>query len=347
LELAQAVASKPAGEDPTGDLSPEAFHTPGHKTIAQISEFTGLPESAQMKSLVLVANDAPVLVMLRGDHQMSEAKFAAFTGDHKFRPARSDELFEWFGAGAGSLGPVGVRNMRIVIDAALSGRRNMISGANRDDYHLRNVTPGEDFEAEAHDLRQVVPGDACIRCGAAVGSRNAIELARFHSPRPAADLHATNASAQEVPLLTATCHIAVDRLLLAAATSHRDTDGLALPAAIAPFDVIITPANYSDRAQREAANAVYAEIKSLGLEALLDDRDERPGVKFKDADLIGVPFRITVGKKLSEGLVEILERKTKQLTSTATAEAAAAVRRAITGESSYAAIPSADIPPGP
>jgi prolyl-tRNA synthetase len=331
MDLAEASASKPEVEDPAGDLVPEPFHTPGHKTIAQVAEFAGLPESSQMKSLVLVANGAPALVMVRGDHQLSEAKFAAATGDAAFRAARPDELFEWFGAGAGSLGPVGVKKMSILMDRALAGRRNMIAGANRDDYHLRNVTLGEDFQAAVHDLRQVVAGDGCIRCGAAIEERKAIELARFDSPRAMSDLHVTNAAAQEVPLSMSACRIAIERILQAVALTSHDGDGLILPRAMAPFDLIVTPANYADAAQREAANAIYSECGALGLDALLDDRDERPGVKFKDADLIGVPYRITVGKKLAEGLVEIIERKTKQTKTTVAAEAPATVRSAITG----------------
>jgi prolyl-tRNA synthetase len=336
MDLAEAAAPAPGVGDPPGDLSPEPFHTPGRKTIAQVAEFVSLPESSQMKSLVLVANDAPVLVMVRGDHQLSPAKFAAVTGDPKFRPARGDELFEWFGAAAGSLGPVGVKNMPILMDRALTGRRNMIAGANRDDYHLRNVTPGEDFEGAIHDLRQVLPGDCCIRCGAVIVERKAIELARFDPPgsarnKAAGDLHATNASAQEAPLAMSACHLAIDRLLNAAALAAHDPDGLILPRPIAPFDVIVTPANYGDAAQREAAHAIYDGCAARGLDALLDDRDERPGVKFKDADLIGVPFRITVGKKLVEGVVEIVERKTKQTRNAAAAEAAAAVNDAIAG----------------
>jgi prolyl-tRNA synthetase len=329
MEFAEATAAKPAVEDAPGNFAPEPFHTPGRKTIAQVAEFVGLPESSQMKSLVLVANGAPALVMVRGDHQLSEAKFAAATGDAAFRTARPDELFEWFGAGAGSLGPVGVKNMPILMDRALAGRRNMIAGANRDDYHLRNVTPGEDFQAAVHDLRQVAAGDACVRCGAEIRERKAIELARFEPARAMADLHVTNASAQEVPLWMGAVRIPIERILGAVALTSYDADGLILPRSIAPFDVVVTPANYADAAQREAAHAIYAACRALGLDTLLDDRDERPGVKFKDADLIGVPYRITVGKKLAEGLVEIVERKTKLTRTAAAAEVAAAVGEAI------------------
>src|SRR5690349_19844397 len=158
------AAAAPA--DPEGDLAPEPFHTPGQKTIADLSRFTGLPESAQMKSLVLVANGKPVLAMLRGDHQLNLAKFAVRTGDAQPRPAAPGELVQWLGAQAGSLGPVGVSGMPILADLALQGRRNMICGANRDGWHLRHVTPGKDFTAEFCDLRDAAAGEVCVRCGA-------------------------------------------------------------------------------------------------------------------------------------------------------------------------------------
>src|SRR5262249_52830028 len=158
------------------DLAPEEFHTPGRKTIAEVAEFTSLPETAQMKSFVLVADGKPVLALVRGDHQVSETKLGALVGDPEYRPARPDEIREWFGAEAGSLGPVGVKNMAILADQALVGRRNMIAGANRDDYHLRNVTLGEDFEAEIHDFRQVAAGDSCTNCGGPLEIHKTVEI---------------------------------------------------------------------------------------------------------------------------------------------------------------------------
>ncbi len=299
---ASSVPAPPPLADPEGDLSPEEFHTPGQKTIADIASLTGLPESAQMKSLVLVANQKPVLVMLRGDHQLNEARFAAKTGDASFRQALPEELFRWLGAHAGSLGPVGVKAMPILADTALAGRRNMISGANKTDYHLRNVTPSEDFEAEFCDLRDVSAGDACVRCGAALQFQNAIELARM------------NAGAYS---------LSAERILTTAVEQNNDKDGMALPAGIAPFDVVVCVAIATDAAQMEAAERIYRECAATGLDTLLDDRDERPGVKFKDADLIGVPWRVTVGKKLPAGIVEVTGRKTKTVTDVTVADAAA------------------------
>ncbi|MBV8833416.1 MAG: proline--tRNA ligase, partial [Acidobacteriaceae bacterium] len=165
LEKAVSRPSDPEIADPEGNREPEEFHTPGLKTIAEIAEFTKLPQSAQMKSLVMVADGNPVLVMLRGDHQLSETKLSSALGANDIRPAHPQEIVGWFGASAGSLGPVNVKKLRIVGDEALRRRRNMIAGANRDDYHLRHVTPGEDFQPEYFELRQVSEGDICAACG--------------------------------------------------------------------------------------------------------------------------------------------------------------------------------------
>ncbi|MGH9697573.1 MAG: YbaK/EbsC family protein, partial [Bryobacteraceae bacterium] len=289
LDFARSKASDPP-PDPEGSLAKEEFFTPGLKTIAAIAGFTGLPQTSQMKSLVMLADAAPVLAMLRGDHQLSEKKLRAALGAKDLRPAQAREIVQWFGAGAGSLGPVGVENMRVVADLALHGRRNMITGANRDDYHLKNVTPDYDFHPEYFDLRQAAPSDGCARCPGTLKIERAIEIAHA----------STNAY-----------RIDLDRLLSIAAELHCDKDGLRLSPAIAPFATVITPVNYAEPTQRAAADRIYGECLRAGLDALLDDREERPGVKFKDADLIGIPYRITIGKKLSEGLVELVDRRTR------------------------------------
>jgi len=329
LEKAASLPVKPAVADPAGDLAPEKFHTPSRKTIAQVAEFTGLPETSQMKSLVLVADGKPVLVLLRGDHQLSNAKFGVICGDPEFRPAHPEEIREWFGADAGSLGPVGLKNMPILADQALAGRVNMIAGANVDDYHLRHVTLGEDFQAEIHDLREVAAGDPCVRCSTPLEIRKMVEVGHIfklgYKYSESMGLRVLNADGKEVTPIMGSYGIGIERILCAAIELYHDKDGMVLPASIAPFQVVITPANNSDAAQMEAARNIYQSCLARGLDALLDDRDERPGVKFKDADLIGVPFRITVGKKLAGGVVEVLDRKIKQTVDVRAAEAPGAV----------------------
>jgi prolyl-tRNA synthetase len=331
LEKAVAAPQPPAFADPEGDLAPEEFHTPGRKTIREVAEFTGLPESSQMKSLVLVVDGKPVLVMLRGDHQLSEAKFGMISNDPEFRPAQADEIQKWFGAAAGSLGPVGVTNMPILADRALEGRRNMIAGANKDDHHLRHVTPGEDFRAEFHDLRQAAAGDICGKCGGTLEVRKTVEIGHIfklgYKYSESMGLRVLNADGKEVTPIMGSYGIGIERILCAAIELYHDKDGMILPAAIAPFQVVITPANNSDAAQAEAARGIYGQCLALGIDALLDDRDERPGVKFKDADLIGVPWRIVVGKKLAAGMVELVERKTRQSVDVAVGESAAVVKQ--------------------
>jgi prolyl-tRNA synthetase len=312
LEKAESVPAPPAVPDPEGEFTPEKFHTPNRKTIAEIAEFTGLPETSQIKSLVMVIDGAPVLALLRGDHSLSETKLASITGSVEVRPAHPSEIRGWFGADAGSLGPVGVTGMRIIADLALVGRRNMIAGANQDDYHLRYVTPGKDFIAEYHDLRVVAKDDACKRCGHPLELKKTVEIGhifklgyKYSAPM---GLRVLNAAGDSVTPIMGSYGIGVERILCAAVELYHDGNGIVLPPAIAPFSVLITPVNISDAAQRETARQIYEACSRSGFDVLLDDRDERPGVKFNDGDLIGIPYRITVGKKVAQGLVEVLER---------------------------------------
>jgi prolyl-tRNA synthetase len=315
LEKAVSKAVAPASADPEGDLAPEEFHTPGLKTIADLSVFTKLPETAQMKSLVMVAGGRPVLVMLRGDHQLSETKLQSLLGAPEIRPAHPQEIVDWFGASAGSLGPVGVTNMRILADTALQGRRNMIAGANKDDYHLRHVTPGEDFDPEYCDLRQAAAADRCLNCGSPLELVKAIEIGHIfklgYKYSESMGLRVLGEDGKEFTPIMGSYGIGIERVLTCAIELFHDKDGIVLPPSIAPFTVIITPVNYHDALQRETADMLYARCLAAGIDALLDDRDERPGVKFKDADLIGIPYRITVGKKVPEGKVEFIDRRTR------------------------------------
>jgi len=315
LEKAASVPAAPLVADPEGDLEPEEFHTPGLKTIADLSSFTKLPESSQLKSLVMVGDDKPVLIMLRGDHQLSETKLMSVLGAKEVRQAHPQEIFDLFGANAGSLGPVGVKKLRILADNALQGRKNMVTGANKDDYHLRHVTPGEDFTPEFFELRQVSPGDKCAQCGATLDIVKTVEIGHIfklgYKYSESMGLRVLDEQGKEVTPIMGSYGIGIERILTCAIELFNDKDGMMLPASIAPFSVVITPANYRESLQHEAADLLYRECMKRGVDALLDDRDERPGVKFKDADLIGVPYRITVGKKLTEGKVEFVERRTK------------------------------------
>jgi len=316
LEKAVSHPSVPSVDDPEGDLAPEPFHTPNRKTIAEVADFTQLPPTSQMKSLVMVADGKPFLALVRGDHQLSETKFAAFAGAVEVRPAHPAEIVDWFGAEPGSLGPVGISNMRVVADLALDGRRNMIAGANRNDYHLRNVTPGRDFQPEYADLRQVAENDPCVMCGSELKIRKTIEIGHIfklgYKYSESMGFHVQGPNGTEFAPIMGSYGIGIERILCCAIEQSNDSNGMSLPVSIAPFTVVVTPVNNTDATLREAAERILAECAARGIDALLDDRDERPGVKFKDADLIGVPYRITIGgKKLAQGLVELYERRTR------------------------------------
>jgi prolyl-tRNA synthetase len=316
LEKAVSQPAEPATLDPEGDLEPEEFHTPGFKTIAEVSEFTKLPQTSQMKSLVMVAGDTPVLIMLRGDHQLSETKIAGVLKAAEVRPAHPAEIYEWFGANPGSLGPVGIKKIRVLADLVLQGRRNMISGANKDDYHLKNVTPGEDFTPEYFDLRQVEEGENCAQCGHRLEVVKTVELGHIfklgYRYSESMGLRVLGENGKEIAPIMGSYGIGMERILSCAVELYHDKDGISFPPPIAPFTVVITPVNFAEPAQRETALKLYDECRNAGIDALLDDRDERPGVKFKDADLIGIPYRITIGKKLAEGKLEFTERRTKK-----------------------------------
>jgi prolyl-tRNA synthetase len=316
LEKAQGKAA--AVDDPAGDAPPEAFPTPGLKTIDDLVKFTGENANRLIKTLVFVVDGKPIVILVRGDHSLSETKLAATLGTDAFRPATPEEAFALHGAHLGSLGPVGVKGVRILADQSLEGRKNMICGANRDEMHLRNVTPCRDFAPEFHDLRAIVAGDLCVRCGKPLRISIAVELGHIFKlgRRYSETMHASvlDENGREVPLVMGSYGIGVERILSAAVEQNHDKDGMFLPAPIAPFDVILTAANMDDERLRAAAEQLYAEMRAHSIDVLFDDRNERPGVKFKDADLIGVPVRVTLGKrKMEQGLAEIFQRSTKQI----------------------------------
>jgi len=338
----EKAVSRPAplgAPDPEGNLEPEEIHTPGAKTIDEVSAFLKLPSTSQMKSLVLIADGKPYLVLVRGDHQLSETKFQTASGSVEFRPAVPEEIRDLFGADPGSLGPVGVKNMRLLADNELQGRKNMICGANKNDYHLKNVTPGEDFTAEFHDLRQVAEGDTEIQTGLPLEIKKTVEIGHIfklgYKYSHSMGLNVLNQDGVETPVIMGSYGIGLERILCAAVELYSDKDGMCLPVSIAPFEVVVTPVKASDPSLKGAAERIYAELKAAGVDAIYDDRELSPGVKFKDADLVGIPYRITVGKKLVSGLVEIVERRGKTMTEVPLTEAAAWVAGRVRAAKEY------------
>ncbi|MGH9470597.1 MAG: proline--tRNA ligase [Terriglobia bacterium] len=330
--LEKAVSEPPPASDLPGEDPPQPFATPGQKTIDQLVAFTGDGAARMIKTLDYVVESKPVVILLRGDQSLSETKLATVLGTGVFRPATPEEALELHGAHLGSLGPVGLLGARLLADRSLQGRKNMITGANRDDTHLRSVTPGRDFTAEYHDLASVRAGDLCVRCHQPLRLTKVVELGHvFKLGRrysEAMGARVLDESGKEATLVMGSYGIGVERVLSAAAEQNHDKDGLFLPRSIAPFDVIVTAANMDDSAVRDAAEKVYSELRAQSLDALFDDRAERPGVKFKDADLIGVPYRVTVGKrKLERGQVEIFHRATREIQDVSLSDAVPALLR--------------------
>ncbi|HEY6233198.1 MAG TPA: proline--tRNA ligase [Pyrinomonadaceae bacterium] len=317
-------------KDLVGPDAPEEFPTPGVRTIEDLEKFPGgAKASAQIKSLVYVATinnePRPVLALVRGDHQLHETKLADSLAATALRTAHPEEIRELLGAGAGSLGGVGARqrakaakfDLVVIADLGLKGRSNMTTGANKDDHHLRGVEIERDIKPDQWaDLRGVGSGEGCPRCDeGTLEVFKAMEIGHIFKlgTKYSASMGATVLTEQgkPVPIVMGSYGIGVERIITAAIEQHHDSDGIIWPKSLAPFDVIVTITNTKDAALTAAAEKLYKDLQRAGLDTLLDDRDERAGVKFKDADLIGIPYRITVGKKVVEGVVELFARQTK------------------------------------
>ncbi len=326
--LEKATSRVGAISDEPGPDAPEEFPTPGVRTIEDLTTFPGGTASDhQIKTLVYIATiddePRPVLALLRGDHQLHETKLADSLGSTAVRPAHAEEIKDLLGASAGSLGGVQAKekakqNVHIIADESLRGRRNMTTGANKDEHHLRGVDIDRDIKPDQWaDLRTVVSGEPCPRCETGVlDVYKAMEIGHIFKlgTKYSESMGATflTPDGKEAPLVMGSYGIGVERIITAAVEQSHDDDGIIWPRSIAPFDVVVTITNVKQDPIREAGEKLYQEMQAAGLDVLLDDRDERAGVKFKDADLVGVPFRITVGKKVADGLVELFDRSTKQ-----------------------------------
>jgi prolyl-tRNA synthetase len=309
---------------------PTEFPTPNVRTIEDLTRFgEGVPAEQQIKTLIYISNKDEgsryFLALLRGDHQLHETKLMDALAGTDVRPAQSEEIYELLGAHAGSLGAVGAKKkakdsgkeVSIIADLALRGRHNMTTGANVDDYHIRGVDLQRDVSVDKWvDLRTVNSGEGCPQCNeGTLEVAKALEIGHIFKlgTKYSTSMGATvlTQDGKEVPIVMGSYGIGVERLMAAAIELHHDDDGIIWPKSIAPFDVVVTVTNMKEEELREAGEKLYADLQRAGLEVLLDDRDERAGVKFKDADLIGIPYRITIGKKISGGLVELFDRQSK------------------------------------
>ena len=307
VEIARGVPA--AAAFPAGDR--EEVATPNARTIAQVSELLKIDPRLTIKSLLYATPAGFVLALVRGDHAIHERKLARAVGAEA-RPAQAEEIVQQLGAAAGSVGPVGAR-VPVIADEALR-QGTYVVGANREGVHLRGVAPGRDFEARFADLHTVAAGEACVQCGQPLVVEKVIEVGNIFKlgTRYSEALGAMylDESGNEQPVVMGSYGIGPARIAAAAIEQNADADGIVWPAAIAPFQVHIVVVSLRDVGQVAAAEEIYRACRAAGLDALLDDRDERPGVKFKDADLLGMPVRVTIGNALAkEGVVEVKERR--------------------------------------
>ena len=321
-----------------GDGKPLLVHTPGQKTIEDVARFLGVSPKNKMKTLALVASEPDtktgktksraVILMLRGDHQMNEAKLSGAVGGREIRPMTEEEIQALFHSPAGFLGPVGLEFGKsfddgshqpiLIVDEALKGRKNLISGANKEDYHLKNVTPDVDVQPTAYaDLRSVAAGESCPSCGAPLRIDTAVEIGHIfklgYKYSESMGAHVLDRNGKEVLPIMGCYGIGIERILTAVVEQNNDENGFWLAPQVAPFEVVVVPTNVGDDKIRTTAEDIAKRLEAAGFDVLLDDRNERPGVKFKDADLVGIPFRVNVGKKVTEDTVEVVQRSTRQM----------------------------------
>lgn len=313
VELAEVSESAPAKLDE--DIPPiEEVHTPCMRTIEEVSSYLNAAPERMIKSLVFVAGDEIVTVVARGDRTINEVKVKNFLGADWIELADDETVKRLTGASTGFAGPVGLSG-KILADRSVLQIDNGITGANRDDYHYRNVRVGRDFVASSYgDFRVIDSGDACPKCGGEPVFSRGIEVGHIFKLGTKYS-EAMNAvylgkDGKEMAMVMGCYGIGVGRTVAAAVEQNHDDDGIIFPISIAPFDVIVVPLNMKREGVREAAEAIFGELTRAGKEVILDDREERPGIKFKDADLIGVPLRITLGeKKVARGKVELKNRR--------------------------------------
>jgi len=320
-----------------GDGTPLEVHTPGQKTIEDVARFLGVSPKNKIKTLALMGEEKDaktgktklraVVLLLRGDHQMNEAKLSSAVGGKEMRPMTEEEIVQLFHSPAGYLGPLGLdwaKNLKdserpiLLVDEALKGRKNLISGANREEYHVKNITPEATFQPTAYaDLRSVTAGEGCPKCGNPLRIDTAVEIGHIfklgYKYAESMGARVLDKNGKEVTPIMGSYGIGIERILTSAAEQNNDENGFWLAPAIAPFEVVVTPTNVGDEGLRRTAEEIAQQLIDAGFDVLLDDRDERPGVKFKDADLVGIPYRVTVGKKVTEGTVEVVTRSTRQV----------------------------------
>ena len=322
VERAEAVLEV-EGSSPTAQGELELASTPGMTTISEVADFLAVDPRGLIKTLVYLAIDKedyqPVVVLLRGDREVNEIKLQNYLGCLHLALADADTVQKITGAPVGFAGPVGLKDVRIIADEEVPHIVNGVCGANRADYHWVNVNPGRDFAiTEVADIRKVVAGDKCKVCGHALKTTRGIEVGHIFKlgTKYSEAMGATflDEKGNKKPFVMGCYGIGIPRTMAAAIEQNHDDKGIIWPMTIAPYQVVVVPVNSKIEEQMKVAEELYAALQGAGIEVVLDDRDERAGVKFNDADLIGFPLRITIGSRsLKEGKVEIKKRRTGEI----------------------------------
>ncbi|MEM7274116.1 MAG: proline--tRNA ligase [Actinomycetota bacterium] len=314
--IEKATSALPPVADEAPPAAPERFPTPGVRTIAALAQIEGgAAADRQIKTMVMVIDGSVVLALVRGDHQLNLQKLIDATGGIEIRPATPDEAKASLGAMPGSLGAVGVTDLKIIADEALKGRTNLTTGANEDDWHYRGVDIARDISVEQWaDLREVAAGEACPLCGANLDMIRCVEaghifkLGTLYAEK--FNIAVSDAEGNQVPVIMGSYGIGIGRNMATIAETYHDDKGLKWPVAVAPYEAVITVLKL-DEDTLGAAERLYDGLRARGIDVLLDDRDARAGVKFADAELIGIPYRLTLGPKaLADGEVELTLRAT-------------------------------------
>jgi prolyl-tRNA synthetase len=331
----KATSRLPEVADGPGPPVPERFATPGVRTIEDLATGYDAPADRQIKTLVYVLDGKLTLVLMRGDHALNEQKLADATAAVEIRPAHPDEIRDALGALPGSLGAAGVTELPVVADVALRGRRDMVTGANTDDFHLRGVDVARDISVGSWaDLREVGDGEPCVRCGEPLELLPAIEVGHIfklgYKFTEAFGVTVLNAAGERVHPIMGSYGIGVERAMAAIVERHHDQHGIVWPLSVAPFSVVVTVAQSEDLESAKVGDSVYEQLTAAGVEVIIDDRAERAGVKFRDAELTGIPYRATVGKRgIAEGVVEVTRRETGETVKVPVGEVVSYLREAV------------------
>lgn len=315
----------------------EEVATPEVRTVEEVAAYLGVPQWRILKTLFYRADGRLLGIVLRGDRRLNEAKLQRFLGCLSLEMADDAAVAAATGSPPGFVGPVGLEDVVFYADAEVAQVTNAVAGANREDHHLINVNPGRDFPLRLADLRAAEEGDPCPRCGAPLSTAQGIEVGQIFQlgTKYSGALGATYLDEQgrERPIVMGCYGIGISRTMAAAVEQHHDAAGIIWPAPIAPYHAVVIPVNPQEGRQWEVAVQLYRQLGAAGIEVVLDDRPERAGVKFADADLIGFPWRVTVGKKVStQGVVDVRRRGTPEEVSLAVEATAAFVREQLAAQ---------------